>query len=978
MTGYFKILSLYMFLSSLNLTAQVMKDEYVTASVLASGKWFKMGITEDGIYRISFEGLKQLGLENPANPVIYGNNAGQLSFYNDGTGPDDLLEMAVFTVTGGDGVFNEGDYLLFYGKGTRRFIFNKTTGEYDYKKHYYSDTAYYFITSRPGGGKKVRQAAEPPSEANFHSSVSDALHVHEIDAENLIKSGREWYQPITYTKDTEIDPRFKNVIASEPMKYRARFLARSPSPSSFRLSADGSLLENIPVTQVDPASTTGTFAQAAGITGETFPISQEPVFSVRFMNNGEASARAWIDYVCIHARILMTFEGITAHYTDSKSVAPGIVTEFTIKSTVGGVMIWDVSDPINPESVKYVISGDNIRFKSTSDTLKTFVAFVPANAGTPVIYPHPLPNQDLHSSADADMVIVAHPFFTDYAAELASFHNENSGLVSLIVTAGQIYNEFSGGIPDINAIRNFLRMKYQKQKGGHPLKYLLLFGDGSFENKTSPPGNPNFIPTWQSSNSNIFISSFSSDDFYGLLEDGEGEETGTEDIGIGRLPVSDTVQARIIVSKIKLYLDPANQGDWKNNICIIADDEDGNTHMSDAEGLAGLLADSIPWLNVDKIYFDAYKQISSATGQFYPDVSTAINDRINSGTLIFNYIGHGNESSLGHERVLTEENIESWNNKTKLPLFITATCEFSRFDDIDINIVTRQITGRNSAGEKILFRMNGGSIALMSTTRLVYSAPNYLLNRNLFDAAFDRDPEGNALRLGDIIRIAKNRSGNSTNKRNFVLLGDPAVRLSYPWHGKVVTDSINNIPVSEPVDTLKALSEITITGHIEDLHGAILSGFNGIVSPVVYDKPSEVETLANDGGQKMKFSLQNNMIFSGRTNATDGKFSFTFIVPRDIDYKFGKGKISYYASDQKTDMNGVFDGLIAGGFSNNPGFDTTGPVISLYLNDTLFREGGITDGNPRLYAIVEDPGGINTAGTGAWPRPCLLARQRQK
>jgi hypothetical protein len=288
------------------------------------------------------------------------------------------------------------------------------------------------------------------------------------------------------------------------------------------------------------------------------------------------------------------------------------------------------------------------------------------------------------------MVIVAHPFFLNYAAKLASFHSENSSLVSLIVTPGQIYNEFSGGIPDINAIRNFLRMKYQKQNGGHPLKYLLLFGDGSFENKTPPPGNPDFIPTWQSINSNIFISSFSSDDFYGLLEDGEGEDAGTEDIGIGRLPVSDTVQAGIIVSKIKGYLDPANQGDWKNNICIVADDEDGNTHISDAEGLAGLLADSIPWLNVDKIYFDAYKQTSTATGQFYPDVSNAINDRINSGTLIFNYIGHGNENSLGHERVLTEENIESWNNKARLPLFITATCEFSRFDDIDINIVTRR------------------------------------------------------------------------------------------------------------------------------------------------------------------------------------------------------------------------------------------------------------------------------------------------
>ncbi len=918
MKGYFHIFPLLLVLS-LNLSAQGMKEDYAPSSVLSSGKWFKIGVTEDGVYRIDFARLRQLGLENPSNPVIFGNNTGQLSFYNDATGPDDLKEVALFTATGGDGVFNEGDYILFYARGTQGWVFNEA-GEYDYKKHYYSDTAFYFISSRPGGGKKIMPATVPLSEANFHSSVSDALYNHEIDAENLIKSGREWYQPVPAAKDIEINPRFKNVVTSEPVKYSLRVLARSAVPSSFRFSCSGSLLEDIPVSAINPASTTGTFAQSESRSGEAIPLTSEPLFTVRFLNNGEISARGWLDYVRIHARTLNTFDGLTTHYSDSKSVAPGIVTEFTIKSTVAGVVIWDVTDPFNPGTIQVSGSGENTKFKSGTDTLKTFVAFVPANtAQPPLIYPRALPNQDLHSSLPAGMIIVTHPLFMKHALKLASFHNENSSLVSLVVTPAEIYNEFSGGIPDINAIRNFLRMKYLKQKGtDNPLKYLLLFGDGSYENKTPPPGNPDFIPTWQSQNSNIIISSFSSDDFYGLLDDGEGEDAGTEDIGIGRLPVSDTAQAGIIISKIAGYLDPANQGDWKNSICIVADDEDGNTHLSDAEGLADLVADSIPWVNVDKIYFDAFNQITSATGQFYPDVSNAINDRINSGTLIFNYIGHGNENSLGHERVLTTANIDLWNNKTRLPLFITATCEFSRFDDIDINTVTGEITGRSSAGEKILFKKDGGSVALMSTTRLVYSAPNYLLNRNIMDVAFDRDPDGKALRLGDIIRIAKNRSGSGINKRNFVLLGDPAVRLSYPWHGHVVTDSVNNVPADQQTDTLKALSTITITGHIEDLHGGTLSGFNGLVSPVVYDKPSEIETLANDGGQKVNFSLQDNTIFSGTTIVKDGKFTFTFLVPRDIDYTYGRGKISYYASDPNIDMNGVFDRIIAGGFSNNP------------------------------------------------------------
>jgi hypothetical protein len=591
--------------------------------------------------------------------------------------------------------------------------------------------------------------------------------------------------------------------------------------------------------------------------------------------------------------------------------------------------------------------------------------FLTGNAKTPVIKSSPLTNQDLHASALADMIILTHPLFRSYAERLAEFHRKTSGLVSLVVTPEQTYNEYSGGIPDIAAIRNFLRMKFFNQKGtSHPLRYLLLLGDGSFDNKTIPPGNTNYIPTYQTQNSNVVTSSFTSDDFFGLLEDGEGEDSGTEDLGIGRITLSDTVEAGIAVSKIEKYLNPSNQGDWKNVVCITADDEDGNTHMYDAEGLADLVEKNAPWVNVDKIYFDAYNQITTSTGQFYPDVTRAINDRINAGTLIFNYIGHGNETSLGHERVITPENIVQWTNKTKLPLFITATCEFSRFDDITINSITGDITGKNSSGEKILLDQEGGAIGLMSTTRLVYAAPNYELNRNIFAVAFERDAEGNALRMGDIIRIAKNRSGNNANKRNFLLLGDPAVRLSWPWHGNVITDSVNKVPVSELTDTLKALSVVTVTGHIEDNAGNYSEDFGGVVAPMVFGKLSEVQTLANDGGQKMNFKIQNNILFSGKTRAENGRFRFTFIVPRDIDYIYGKGRISYYAFDKSRDMNGTYSDLVVGGFSNINNTDKEGPEISLYFNDTLFRSGGITDTNPRLLALIEDKVGINTAGTG--------------
>jgi hypothetical protein len=508
-------------------------------------------------------------------------------------------------------------------------------------------------------------------------------------------------------------------------------------------------------------------------------------------------------------------------------------------------------------------------------------------------------------------------------------------------------------------------MKYMKQKGSaHPLKYLLLFGDGSYENKTPPPNNPNFIPTYQSQNSNVVVSSFTSDDFYGLLGDGEGEADGKEAIGIGRLPVSDTTQAGIVLSKIKRYLDPVNMGDWKNVICLSADDGDANTHMTDAEGLAAVINDSVPAYNIDKIYLDAFPQVTTVNGQSYPEVNKAINDRINSGCLIFNYTGHGNANGLAAERVVTTEDINSWKNGGKLPLFITATCEFSRFDDIDINIVTRQMTGKPSGGEMVLLNKDGGGIALMSTTRVVYSGPNYDLNRNIFSCAFNHDESGNPLGFGDIIKIAKNNSGAGPNKRNFTLLGDPALKFAYPYHGRVITDSVNNVSVNDKIDSLKALSLITITGHLEDHLGNPLNSFNGVVSPIVYDKPSKIKTLANDGGESMTFNLRNNILFSGKTMAKNGRFRFTFIVPRDINYSFGSGKISYYANDDKADMNGSFNNIIVGGFIKSIPVDNEGPDIKLFMNDTLFRDGGLTDSDPRLFAIINDQAGINTTGSG--------------
>lgn len=979
-----QILTFCFLFLSFTLYSQKAKDSYssglaivesevrVDSSILRSGKWFRIAVTADGIYRIDYSRLKQIGLTYPSNPKIYGNNFGQLSYSNNAPKPDDLKELSIY-ITGSDSLLNEGEYLLFFGRGTSKWIYSDSTGEYNYLRHNYSDTAFYFITSGSTPGKKIIIAKDTSQTANYNSNKSDALFIHEQENENLIKSGREWFQPISSTVGIRINPGFTDLLVSEKVNCSFRVAARAAGPTLFGLYEGESLKKSIQVQGVDLFNYIGTYAQINSGTGSIIAGSPSPVYEIRFNSNGEPGAKGWIDWVKLQGRRSNSFTGPAAQYNDSRSVSKGRLTRFAIKCLINDTRVWDISDPLNIKEMPLTRTADSISFKAATNSLKTFFAFTPGNALIPSIKPAAIHNQDLHSSEPVDMIILTHPLFRTYAEMLANIHFINSGLTSLIVTPEQVYNEFSGGIPDIAAIRNFVRMKYQIQKRSvHPLKYLLLFGDGSYENKTLPPNNPNFIPTFQSQNSNVIVSSFTSDDFYGLLSDGDGEaeENGekilkdTLDIGIGRLPVSDTIQAGIIISKIKKYLDPANMGDWKNVICITADDEDANTHMSDAESLAALLKDNAPSFNVEKIYLDAFRQTTSVTGQSYPDVTKAINNRINAGCLIFNYIGHGNEIGLAAERIIKMEDINSWKNSAKLPLFITATCEFSRFDDIETNIITKEMTEKTSAGETVLLKKDGGGIALMSTTRVVYSAPNYYLNRNIFNFAFDSDKYGNTMRLGDIIRMAKNNSGSGQNKRNFTLLGDPALKLAYPWHGKVITDSINNVSVFNKIDSLKALSLITIAGHIEDQNGNLSNTFNGVVSPIVFDKVSKIKTLANDGGQIMEFNLMNNILFSGKTIVNDGKFRFTFIVPRDIDYSFGPGKISYYANDNLKDMNGSFTKIFVGGFSKISLSDTDGPDIKLFMNDTLFRNGGITDNNPKLLAIIEDKGGINTTGAG--------------
>ncbi len=940
---------------------------YKNNSVLANGDWFKVKITKSGIYKITYAELTEMGITDPGNVRIYGNGGRMLPLMNNIPRPDDLIENPVMFVNGNDGKFNEGDYILFYAEGPLVWDYSPASGTFHHTLNGYSESSFYFLTSSLGKGKTIQKKTVSTHKTSYITSSFDALQYIEQKKYNLLRSGSLWFtEAFSPSSSTSYSFEFKNLIAEGPVTISALIAARSKMPSSFSFFANNKNIGTPPLSSVDVLSTTGDYA-STGTFKENFNSASDNInIRVQFNNSSDGTAEGWLGYIDIAVRRKLIPEGNQMAFRDSRGVGTDNVTQFEISGTKPSALVWNITNPTSPEEMVVNKSGSSLNFKDDSDTLQEYIIFTPdANDLFRVDYKSEgtgkIPNQNLHNAGPHTMYIVTHPLFLDYAKQLAAIHAEQSGLSVLVATTDQIYNEFSSGKRDVAAIRDFIRMCYNKATNDSDRpRYLLLFGDGSYDNLHNDPNNPNFIPTYESKNSIRQNASFVTDDFFGLLDENEGEASGLTDLGIGRFPVKTEAEASAVINKIRNYLKPESLGDWKNNICFIADDQNNNLHMTQADLLAGYVKTHYPDYNIKKIYLDAYPQVSNAAGQFYPEVNKAINQRMKQGALIMNYTGHGNENYLAHEQIIQRSDIMSWDNINKLPVFVTATCEFSRFDDVEIS---NGYSDKTSAGEMVLLNPKGGAIALFTTTRLVYSSPNFQLNIEFYKYVFNKDKNGDRFRLGDIIKNSKNTADNSTNKRNFTLLGDPALELSYPTN-QVHTETINGKDFTKNADTLRALSKVSLTGYVSDSQGNKINDFNGKVYATIFDKPMITHNLQNDADSgPFSFEVQNNTIYKGQATVKNGEFSLDFIVPKDINYSTGFGKISYYADNGTIDAHGS-DTLTIGGLSNQVVPDNDGPVIKLYMNDTTFSDGGITSPDPILFARISDLHGINTSNSG--------------
>ncbi len=929
---------------------------YASESMLATGRWFKFSTKESGVHRITFDELRSAGLDpatlNPKNIRMFGHGGGMLPEANLTPRYDDLAEIAILILGEEDGVFNTSDQILFYGESPHKWKYSASSRTFDYQMNLYSDFTYYFLTADKGAGKRITSQPSSTSHANIVINSFDDLQAYEKNDINLIKSGREWYGEIFEAVTVrEFNFSVPNLLTDSLIRFRAVLAARSFVGSSFSLDVNGTAIV-LPISGVSSSASYGDFARESIAIRNL--VSTTPQIKVKITYNRSSSPSiGWLNRITLHSKrgLAMTDESLI--FRSISSLGPNRISEFRLTGAPSTIQVWDITNTQNVMRQATLVDGSIQTFRLLTDQLREFIAFDPLKAIKPTFVER-VTNQNLHAISTPDMIIVTNPLFLDEARRLAAFHTSHSGLVVSVTTTNQIYNEFSSGSQDISAIRDFAKMLFDRGGTNKPLKYLLLFGDASYDYKDKIKNNTNFVPCWQSQSSLHETDTYATDDFFGFLEDHEGTNfTDNIDSGIGRLPVSTVKQAAQMVDKIIRYASPtsSNMGEWRNNICFVADDEDQGLHMDDAEKLVSTIADKNKAFNIDKIYFDAYQQVRTPGGQRYPEVNEAINKRIEKGTLIMNYTGHGGVLGWGHERVLEPADINKWTNADKLPLFITATCEFAYYDDPNLL----------SAGELVLLNPNGGGIALFTTTRPTYASDNYVLHQRVYHNIFERE-NNQFYRLGDVLRLAKRNIPN-TNSRKFILLGDPAVRLAIPTH-KVVTTSLNQIPLNTSADTLKALSRVTFNGKIIDYSGATLSGFNGEVIPIVFDKAITITSLANDGEPPFSFGLQRNILYKGKSNVKNGLFEFSFIVPKDIAYKVGFGKISYYAREKSQDAHGYSDSVLVGGFNQLASIDAKGPDIALFINDENFRKGGTTHENPLLYAIVSDESGINTTGTG--------------
>lgn len=951
----------------------------ISNSVLATGAWYKFQIGETGIYRLSKSFLNDLGMNtsnlDPRRLKVYGHGGKPLPLLVSRNSEYDLPQNAIQVIGEEDGSFDNEDYVLFYGIGTLGFD-RKTDENIDSHINPYSDEAYYYITADGDPGLRIQPMVEPSAAPTTTITSYDAYQFHELDEESPGKVGRKWFgNRFDIESSQSYSFAFQNLVGGSQMDVTVKAGAVSATSTSMAISINGTSVNPLMFSISDILSVKSYEGQIPA------PNSGEVTVDLEYSNAGNPSSIAYLDYIRIRALSQLVGTGSQFNFRYNNAQTLSGVGAYELGNMTDYQAVWDVTNKGNI-GFKPNEDGSSISFKTNLGEIRDYVAVHKTDFYTPIkIAQSQVANQNLKGTIfqdasgafqDVDYIIIAPSFLIQPALRLAKHHKDLRGLRVKVVPTEKIYEEFSSGKQDVSAIRNFLKYVYDNGVTDK-LKYVGLLGDTSVDYKDRIAGNDNIVPSWHTLESISTTTSFVSDDFFVCFDptSGEMEASDRMDAAVGRILCDDVASANAMVDKIINYSTKRSYGNWRNNFLLVSDDVDELYEYASLEATLDEIGDDIGdnkgFINVKKIHTDAFQQEASAGGDRYPEVTKAMNSAIDVGALIITYFGHGGEDGLAKEYIFTKTDAQSLQNRDRLPLFVTVTCEYTRFDN----------PIRITAGELMYDNREGGAVSLITTTRSIRVTLGVTFNKVLAPILFGYGTS-DYVTPAEALMLSKNELSSDVLKRVVFYIGDPAMELAFPKPSIRLT-TLNGEPISLVSDTLKALSKVRMGGEVVDEVGNLLTNYNGTLEAKVYDKYVQRETLGNDGTKddandydgdgdtnnvvKLNFKTLGEGLFNGKASVTNGLFEFDFVVPRDIQIPVGRGRVSLYSQKENEfeDQAGFNLAIKVGGLNENAAEDNQGPLISLFMNDESFASGGYTNDSPILIAKLEDENGLNTA-----------------
>ena len=937
-------------------------ERYTDNSVLSKGNWVKIQIEQDGIYKLTYSELKKMGFDDPSKVSVYGYGGWPLE--EDFTKPyvDDLPAVPVL---------RKDDYILFYGRGTTKWEAQIRNENFTHTNNPYSVYGYYFLTD--GAEVKVPEQIKYDKTTSERIETFDDYLLHEKELVSINLSGRRLFEKLSQSTETFNDfgnPETLGIVEGE-IYVDCKFVpltTTSEAQGEITLSFAGNKLYN-----GNTSLQSGTYTK-----GKDMELAQKYEYKagdhlsvkLEYKKSQQPSTDGYVDYIRLNVkRQLKTYNEPYTFFRSFKS--RNHISRFVIEGANSACMVMDITDPANCKIIETELTGSTMSFTiPESNSLREFVLIRTDRTDFPVpVSKGAVECRNLHGWSNKDMIIISPSTLRKEAERLKEAHETQDGLRVEVVTPEEIYNEFSSGTPDATAYRRFMKMLYDKaaSKEDRP-KYLLLFGDGAYDNrfvteswsKMSDKERENFLLTFQSENS-LDEKSYVTDDYFGFLDDASNEksvESCPVDIGIGRFPIRSVSDARKMVNKVIRYMNNEELGIWKSETCFVADDggnadKDKNMHMEQADAAAKTVERQASDILAGRLFFDNYVKDFSSSNP-YEAVTSQMNKKLREGLSLINYTGHGNTTSWSDEKVLTQQIIDKF-SYSKLPLWITATCDFCRFDAL-----------ATSAGESIFLNEKSGGIALYTTVRVAYADTNEIINRHFLESLFTQDANGQYPVLGDVVKETKRKHTGPRNL-NFTFIGDPAIKLNLPTY-KIRISTINGKDVALDTPNFRAYDEVVVEGEILSQDNLSVDNFNGKLDVKVMDSKISITTRNNFRNESaFKYEDYKNLVYKGSTQVQNGKFSFSFYVPGNISYSGKTGKMILYASDseQKIEAKGNFTNYKVQGTSDDPLDDHEGPeIVKLYLNDSTFVSGDKVNTTPFFYARLWDQTGVDITEGG--------------